>query len=85
MGYEDLEINRQYHRLYYQELKTKNPEAYKERKEKARLRYHKNKPQLQSDKPKRQYTKRNLKQPKKKDEDTDSIKTNDIELVSSDE
>jgi hypothetical protein len=58
MGYEDLEINRQYHKLYYQELKIKNPEAYQERKEKARLRYHQNK--QQTDKPKRQYTKRNF-------------------------
>lgn len=83
MGYENKEINRQYQRLYYKESKIKNPEAYEERKEKSRLRYHQNKKQV--DKPKRQYTKRNLKQPKKKDEDTDSINSNDIELVSSDE
>jgi hypothetical protein len=56
MGYEDLEINRQYQRLYYKESKTKNPEAYEQRKEKSRLRYYQNK--QQTDKPKRQYTKR---------------------------
>ena len=60
MGYTDKEKNRIYHRMYYEETKTKNPEAYESRKEKARMRYHLKKQTESEVIPKRTYTKRNL-------------------------
>jgi hypothetical protein len=64
MVYKTTEENRLYHRIYYEEQKNRNPEAYEKRKEQARQYYYKKKGienNLDNKLEKREYIKRNLK------------------------
>lgn len=69
MGYKNLEENRTYHKIYYNELKASNSEKYEERKRKARERYYKVVKPIRDQQnndttnntPRRKYVKRNLK------------------------